>query len=386
MSTKSSGTLRSPTLTQWLADQPHTTDPEHLAELTGTATVVGFGTTTREAHEIFRLVEAATLALADRGFRTVALLENPRVTALFDMFVTGETIDIDAALSQAWGPVQTQEMRAALTTLREWNAARKTDPVRIIGVTDETALISDYDQVVELVGAIDPDVVGEVADLLDTVRVAHDGGEHVERAKGTHPGTPFVDLAKEARAKVSTLPDSPDRAAALELLRHIVTYHGNAIGVGYDSAKEERQAANRILDHHRNTGARVVLWEGSAHTAAHPAPSVGAFLRQELRDDYLAVHVTFGQGTVERTVIPAPRTDSLEGHLAAAEGPRTVDLRSAPGSVVPDLSRSWLTRLISGMYDPSEDHKHYFEFTLADAFDALVYIPTITPTQSLGET
>lgn len=388
------------TLVEWLAAQPTGLRADVVADAASDAAIVGLGVSTREAHEVFRLVEESTHVLLDQGFSTVAVLDNPRVVDLYDRYVSGHEVDLDHALAQAWGPWQTTEMRQALTRLRETNQGRPTAPVRIIGIGSSELLPTDYDRITDLLTAVDPGAAARVKDQLDVVRVAHDSGEHVLRAQGTHPGTPFVDLARDARQVVVQLEASAERDAALELLDTVVEFHAHAVGAGYDMAEEERAAAQRLLDHHRRTGERVVLWEGSAHIAAHSAPMLGsplgtdlgdnrmlgAHLKAALGDRYTAVHITFGHGSIERADIPAPRPDSIEAQFTDAEGDRTVRLRDRPpAGLASRFERSWLIRLISGVYDPAEDAENYIELlSLTDSFDVLIYTPTITPTGALA--
>ncbi|MBQ1043958.1 MULTISPECIES: erythromycin esterase family protein [unclassified Micromonospora] len=370
-----------PSLAEWLDTTPAGLRPDLIADVAAEATIVGLGVSTREAHEVLDFVTGATWLLVERGFTTVAVLDNQRVADLYDRYVSGQDVDIDHALAQAWGPWQVGEMRDALVWLRAHNRTRAEAPVRIIGVAGARVLSADYPRIVDLLAAVDEGTAARVEALLDVIRVAHSSGEHVLRARGTHPGTPFVELARAARADAAELPPGDERNAALELLDAVVDFHARAIGVGHDMAQEERAAAGRLLDHHRRTGERIVLWEGSTHVAAHPGVMLGAHLRTELGDRYVAVHIAFGNGQIARATIPEPRPDSIEAQLAGAHAERTLHLRTPSSAVTAgELDRSWPTRIISGLYDPAEDAEHYVELpSLRQSFDALVYIPTVTP-------
>ncbi|TDB82776.1 NAD(P)H-dependent oxidoreductase [Micromonospora sp. KC721] len=359
------GETADPTVS-WVAAQPETVDPEAVADLAADALVVGLGTSTREAHETFQIVDHTTRVLIDRGFRILAVLDNQRVADLYDRYVRGEEVDIDSALRQAWGPWQTSEMRDALTWLRHRNASQLDDPVRVIGVSGSGMLPSDYDRVLDLIAAVAPAEVPPLRELLDVIRTAHESAEHVQRARGTHPGTPFVELARTARAIAGRLDAGAERDEAVRLLDGIVEHHANAIGVGYDVEREERAAAERILERHRRTGDRVVLWEGSAHVAAHHGVMLGSHLRKALGEQYVAVHVTFGHGLVGNVKIPAPAPESLEDLMVAAGGERTISLNGdVPAEVATRLDAPWRTRLISGVYDPDHDAEHYYDLPLA---------------------
>jgi erythromycin esterase len=355
-------------LVDWLGAQRADTDAEALTDLVGHASVVGLGTGTRGGRETFAVVTRATQELVERGFRVIAILDNPRVVELYDRYVRGEDVDVEAALRQAWGPWRTEEMREALDSLRRRNADHPGDPVRVVGVGGSAVRPADYDRVLDLVAAPE---AAKIRELFEVIRTAHDNGEHVQRAQGTHPGIPFVELAREARAIAGGA-----SAEADGLLDAIVEHHANAIGVGYDVAREERAAAERVL---ALRPARVVLWEGSAHVAADAM--MGGHLRAELGEAYAAVHVTFGHGQVHGVDVPPPVPGSLEDVLLAAGGARTLPLGDgAPAA----LHAPWRTRLISGLYDPARDSEHYHEVrSLRGAYDAVVFVPEISPVRML---
>lgn len=382
---------------EWLATQPggfrpeviaqaaHPTNDQTDAHAVPQAAIVGLGVNTREAHEIFNAVVETTWLLIDYGFTTIALQDNQRVAELLDDYVTGGEVDVDDALTQAWGPWQIIEMRDALTQLRAYNQSTDGPDIRIIGLHDARALPADYDRIIELLTDRDQHVATQVEELLTIIRGAHDAGEHVLHVQGAHPGTPFVDLARRARDVAAELEPSPQRDAAVKLLDTVVAYHAEAIGVGHDAVNEERQAAEKILGYYWGTGERIVIWDGSAHIAAHSSAMLGSHLREELGDQYLAVHYTCGQGDIGRISIPAPRTDSIEAACAAAGRHMTIQLRGTlPTGVEVQMHRPWPTRLISGMYTPDQDAAHYLELpSPVESFDAVVFIPEVTPAEAL---
>lgn len=374
-------------LVEWFAARPAGLRADVIADAAEDASIVGLGVNTRESREVFGFVEDTTLALIERGFGTIALLENPRVTALYDRYITGhDDVDLDEALAQAWGPWQTVEMRQALIGLRGRNAGRQS-PVRIIGVGQARVLTQDYDRAVELLDRIDPVTAADVTETLDVIRVAHTHGEHVLRAHGDHPGIPFADLARTARSTVAELEPSAVRDEALGILDGITDFHTHPTAPGTDMSATSREAAQRLLDHQRDTGERVVFWEGIAHVAAHPGALLGSHLRRSLGEQYVAVLITFDHGRITLTDVPPPRPDSLEATLAADDGTRVIDLHAPkPVNTAAALDRTWSTRLISGVYKAENDHDHYTELpSLSDSFDALAYIPTITPTRPLTD-
>ncbi|AEB45067.1 hypothetical protein [Micromonospora maris] len=55
-----------------------------------------------------------------------------------------------------------------------------------------------------------------------------------------------------------------------------------------------------------------------------------------------------------------------------------------PADLAYRLDRPWRTRLISGLYEADRDEEHYYELpSLTESFDAIAYLPTITPIRPL---
>ncbi|MFJ1537531.1 hypothetical protein ACIODS_03205 [Micromonospora chalcea] len=102
-------------LAEWLATTPAGLRPDLIADAAAEAVIVGLGMSTREAHEVFDVVTDTTWRLVERGFTTVAVLDNQRVADLYDRYVSGQDVDIDQALVQAWGPWQVGTTRSSRT-------------------------------------------------------------------------------------------------------------------------------------------------------------------------------------------------------------------------------------------------------------------------------
>lgn len=366
-----------------LREPPDPAAIEEVVDLAAAATFVGLGTSTREGHETFAFVEEVTFGLVDRGFRVLALRDGTSIGRKYDAYVTGADLDLDTLVSQAWGPWQTVEMREALQRVRRRNQEHPEDPVRILGVDTRRPLLDDYDQVERLAAELDPAAGQQVRQRLATVRGAHHAGEHVLRKLGTHPGKPFVQTAREVEALVAGLPEGEQRREALRLMDSIVAFHANAIGEGYDQAREEAEAARVLLDHHARTGHRIVYWDGSLHVVANQGASVGRHLRVAVDQEYVAVHLTFRAGQVPRFSLPPARRGSLDD-LVTRSGRTTVwDLRRNETPV--DGAGPIRTRIVSGMYLPEEDAQHYVELPdLRESLDVVVGLPDLTPVTELA--
>lgn len=336
-----------------------------------------------QAHRVLRLL------VAERGFRVLALHDDESVIAELDEHLRTGAGEIRALMAGMWRPWQNIETAGVFAWLRTWNVAHPDDPVRVAGLTPPTARLAHYDAVLDHLRRVDPEHVEEVASRYATLRSAHRIGEHVQLARGIHPGTPFAELAREARAFV------PDGAVAAADL--IVRFHESSIAAGADLDAGAAAGAAAVLRLRETTGQKIVYWEGLAHTAnaprvAMPAMgmtmrSVGARLREELGERYLSLAIGFGRGRIHETEVPPPAAGFADATFAAA-GPPTylLDLRGGPaGAVAQWLGRPHKVRVIAGIYDARHDADHHVAGGALDEwFDVVLRIREITPTALLA--
>lgn len=247
----------------------------------------------------------------------------------------------------------------------------------------------DYDAVLAHVRERAPELLARAASHLDPIRTAHQSDEHVQRARGTHPGRPFADDARDALALVLSLPESDGHEAVVARMRTIVDFHERSVAGRGSFAGEPEAAARIIEDFHERTGLRVVYWDGIAHTAAAPTelgmaagsghghghgPNVGSRLRERYGARYVCVAIGFHHGDLGAVVVPPPAGDTVDARLGEVDLPaHWLDLRGDAAR------RDWggpaKLRVISGVYDPARDTlEHLAVGSLPDAFDVLVHI------------
>jgi erythromycin esterase len=357
-------------------------------EAAAAPTVIGLASTTRESAEVCELQVDLLQELVTRGVRTVVLQDTTEIGERLDRWARAGDSSGDgpeAVLADAWGPWRNESVRRALLWLRAHNVTHSADQVEIRGITRPKAVPADYDRVLALTaGTRDHE---QISALLATIRVAHDGGEHVERAHGRWTGPPFVDLARQARTATAAMlePDSDAATRALAALDRIVRFHATSLSQGHDGDDEETAAADRLVEHLRATGRRAVVWDGIGHLAAR-GTSFGSRLREQLGAGYRCVLTTFGSGSVRDLHLPAPRPDSLDQTLvrigARLGAGYAVNLSTSPkpGAVGRWLAGRHAVRLISGMYHPDEDERHYFALDdLGGSVDVLLHLPEISP-------
>ena len=356
--------------------------------------MVGLGESTRFAHETFTVRDQLFRRLAGQHrFRALVLQDHAAVAGMLDKYATTGEGTARSALGNAFRPWRTAEMAAALEWIREFNAGSPHDPIRIFAVKPAQPQPADYDAILDQVRRSAPERLAELASHLEPIRTAHQTDEHVQRARGTHPGRPFAEHARDALTITETIP-GPGGGAVAERMRLIVRYHENSVAGKGSHAGDAHAWAGTISAYQRRTRTRVAYWDGIAHTAASPVvlglepergprPTTGSVLRQHYGQRYVSVSIGFHHGDLGIAVAPDPAPDLIDAMLARPGQPgRWLDLRSD------DMRRLWGTpakaRVVSGIYDPSRDSAEYMAVaSLTDAFDVLVHLHEITSTQWL---
>ncbi|WP_181724921.1 erythromycin esterase family protein [Nocardia gipuzkoensis] len=361
----------------------------------GAASVVGLGESTRFSRQTFGVRERIFRGLVERhGFRALAIQDSARSGERWDRFVTTGESDPETVLAGAWRPWRTEESVTTLRWIREYNLAHPEDPVRVFGVEPPHAEPSDYDEVLAYVRRAAPDRFAAIEAHLAPIRTAHQVDEHVQRHQGIHPGRPFAEHAEDVLALLAQLPDTKERATAFAHARLILDFHRHSVA-SQGFARDERPSAETVLRWRRSTGAKIVYWDGLAHTTNLPIVydtaefrGAGSHLRADLGDGYLSVGIGFHHGDLGVAVAPDPQPDLVDAALGAVDLPAYyVDLHAE----APDPVRGWLDapaklRTISGVYDPAADAAANVRLSsLADAFDVLIHVRETTPVHWLSQ-
>ncbi len=353
---------------------------ELAAGIAAGAAVAGLGESTRFSRETFGVRDQLFRRLArHHGFGALAVQDDAAAGARLDAYVTGGEGTAAAALDGAWRPWRTAEMAATLEWIRAFNQEHR--PIRVFGVKPAQARPADYDAVLDHVRRTAPGRLAELASHLDPIRTAHDTDEHVQRARGTHPGRPFAEHARDALTIVSSLPGD----TVLARMRLIARFHERSVAGGGGYAGDAEAWADAIDDHRSRTGRPVAYWDGIAHTSATPVtfglapedgprPSTGSVLRRRNGSAYVSVAIGFHHGDLGVVTVPEPAADLVDSRLGEVDLPvHWLDLRSG------DMRRRWggpaKARTISGVYDPSRDAEEYVAVdSLTEAFDVLIHL------------
>ncbi|MCU1645507.1 MAG: hypothetical protein JWN03_5782 [Nocardia sp.] len=353
---------------------------DEIARSLAQATVVGIGESTRFAQETFEVRDRLFRILVEQyGFRAVALQDSADVAAVLDHYVlTGEGT-AQAALDTAWRPWRTGETAAALEWIRDFNRDHGDDPVRIIAVKPTQANSADYDAVLEAVRRSAPNRLAEISAHLEPIRSAHTTDEHVQRARGIHPGRAFQEDARDAATVLNSLPEVPEDVRSR--MRLIVEFHERSVAGRGSFVGDDDLWGAAIIDQQTRTGQRIVYWDGIAHSAAIATgsgehPTAGSVLRQHYGAKYASVAIGFHHGNLGITDVPAPPSDFLDALLGSVDLPvHWVDLRGHRGSLGP-----LKMRVISGVYDSSNDAAAHMVFAdLPSAFDIVIHVREASP-------
>ncbi|MGH8876439.1 MAG: erythromycin esterase family protein [Stackebrandtia sp.] len=388
---------------QWVADNakplPPAGSPQILGAVIGDAVVTGLGETTRQAHEVVVVAHHMMRYLVEhKGYRALALADDSSVVAELDDYVRNGSGTAAGLVANMWAPWRTTETVDVIEWIRSYNRQHADDPVRLLGLGPVAIRVDDYDKVVEHVRGAAPRQAAELEERYDTIRTAHDLGEHVQRSRGIHPGRPFVELAREAYELVATLGGTPADERVKDIAERIVEFHDNTVAANYDFQATATAMATSIVDYHLATGRKVVFWEGIAHTAAatalsnimfaEPLHTTGGRLRERLGDGYASVVIGFDHGRIHDGVeIPMPPRDFSDAVLGGAEPDvYLLDLRAErPEAVGHWLRGDHKLRVIAGIYDPGQDARHYVAGgPLDEWFNAVVRVREITETTMLG--
>lgn len=397
---------------QWIDGHAHplaTTDPtdpltdlQPLAELVADAEIVGIGESTRAGHEVASLGHRVLRLLVEElGFRTLAFLDDEAAVAGLDAYIRTGDGDPRAGLAQLWRPWHDQEMLRVVEWARWFNQRHPADPFGMVGLEPTMARPTDYRAVLDHVAAVDGQRFEALRRHYDTIVTAHELGEHVQQARGIHPGRLFVEHARHAYDLVASLPDNAAKAAALDKARLIVDFHATSFAAGgFDYGATRRRSVAVMTTMLQDRGTKIAYWDGLAFTAnaarvkvallPEPFRSVGNELRRRLGTGYFSLLIGFGQGDLGELHAgqraPAPMAGSADADLAAAGPDRYLLDLHAPHS---DLVTEWLRgphtlRIIPGIYDPAADAEHYVTTGRLDEwFDAVLHVRTITPTTLL---
>lgn len=362
-----------------------------LHDLIAMATVVGLGENTHGAHQFQKINSSVIRYLVEEhGFRVV-LIETQFIPtlALNDFLITGEGDPRDILSALYWTSA-TEEMLDTMRWLREYNIDHPhEEQVMVMGLdystpahTAKTMIERGMsleprlsDSSMRLLNDIieDPNSLSQ-ADLRKLLKELDERSLSLEHIRNPTTGWPVLErlgqqlgcLKVQMNGVAGSL-DIRDRCMA-ETIEWILTHRGEGtriVVVGHNS----HVAKSGVVQGRRSMGSFI--------KEAHSFYSIGGFLGK-------GAFVVSDHG-LRVAVAPDARLESIEGTLE-----RTGDSGFIlPVSEVAESSLGqWLrvphlTRHIGSTYSEQQDEAYYHFVNLSDAYDALTYWSSVTPTLPL---
>jgi erythromycin esterase len=387
-----------------------------LAQLVGSARLVGLGEETHGTHELVdvkaRLVEAL---ISHLGFTTFVMENNWGSSQVLDAYLNGGPGTLAAVMQQTlFGSWQTHEYEALFAWLRTWNAApTHTQKVHFLGMDCQAVSQIDFDTVTKFVQQVDPLQVAAVQSLYQPIMAPslpnpypayYSLGATTQRQFEAQAQQVYALLS--AHQQIYTQRSSAERfAVALQNARIIVQFTTYLDGVTprtYPPNYYQRDTfmADNVVwlsDHATDPNPKLIIWAHDAHIGNdtnYPSPdgrNLGGDLHAQYGNSYLALGTTLYQGTyraydypkgIVRT-LPTAAADTYDDTLGQASIPSfMLDLRATPAGAVLNWASGAgpahniiLVGLGGEDLDTSASLNHYF--------DVLVHIQHSTPTQHL---
>ncbi|MFJ3902732.1 erythromycin esterase family protein [Streptomyces sp. NPDC090025] len=399
------------------------TDARALDRIVGSAKVVGIGEATHSSGDFFRAKHRMFEQLVERqGFTTFALEANWSAGLRVDDYVRTGKGDIrkimDEEFVNSYAFWNTEEYLDLFTWMRQHNVRHPGHPVRFMGNDLGYAGPELFDRVTGYVARTRPALLPRFQELYRGSRPTGTGVEcdvDVDAWMNAYLVKPEAErkaLGANVNRALTLLeglrPAAGDGPAAREAHTWAVQ-HARAIAqVGTEYAfglttpeglKEAMLYRDRVMAENtvwwqRHTGDRMVVSAHNAHLAYETVwpeqypRTQGAFLRDLLGRDYVAVGASFGRGSFNahdveqpgepvRAVTVGPLGADSNAHVLdrVAARPFLVDLRTATPAARDWLNGARPTRSIGTAYPwPAS----VTPVRLAASYDAVLHFPEIS--------
>lgn len=383
-----------------------------LGMLDNQVSVVGYGSGTRGAHELFTLqVRMAKLLVNDARFRVVTLDQDWTLGIQLDTFVRTGVGDPKALLKNAEPFSRTEEVLALVEWMRAFNETHPDDPVRFVGVSPHEVGELAYDTVVDYVRMAAPERLDALEAYYTELRPGDDVPTHTQRFRSLPDRKVWVDRARAAHALVAGAPaDRDGHAWAVHNARVIVQYyelhdHDSQPLDPHNMTYFEQSFAENLVWWHEHTGHKTLFWSSSSHSSnghsramsfppnpARTSRNAGSYLRDRLGSGYVSIGLTFNTGELATYMdspphrIPNAAPPLAESVLGSDSlGNYLLNLRAkAPQPVIEWFGQTAKLRAIGPRYNPDNDTAHHMtDGSLTEWFDIIVHYRHVTPARPL---
>ena len=372
-------------------------DLQPLADLVGSAKVVGLGESAHGSSELFRLKHRLIEFLVSQlGFTAIAFEASHAGCLDLDRYVRQGSGDPAAALTgQGYTAWDCEEVRDLIQTIRAHNASVEPDRAVAFWGLDSGYNAAGRRILGGWLDRVGPELRTRALEAFETL-------ERLEPAWPFKLNEPEFEAPLQETHRTLTeleqaltsdgrLLDHPEVGRLLTLMRR---------WTGPDRHDRSRQMGETLLDliDHSPPESRVVVWAHNGHIGrgANPtAPNLGDLLADRFGSDYVSLACEFGAGSVHmrtmdadlasgeliaKVVDPAP-VGSVPWYLeATGHEVQVINFRDRP----PDpLLDDWLAELqtehgVGWTY--VEWSQYYEESRLADKYDGVAFVRSSLPT------
>ncbi|MGV9312367.1 erythromycin esterase family protein [Streptomyces sp. NPDC003691] len=372
-----------------------------LSRMVKGATIVGVGEATHGSKELFQLKHRLFQHLVEKnGFRTFSLEVHWSAGARLDAYVRTGRGDLRQIMRDefqfTFEDWRNEEFRALFTWMREHNRTAAPDrQVRVMGNDIGDVGREQYERILTWAArhqqALLPELRRRYAALL---ALPHSMGERMQ-ALIAKPAAELRSIDADARAAYRLLEQADTKdpwvlqeARVIQQHTAVFTYEGSPAEQAEANRHRDRAMAENTAWWQRQTGDRILVSAHNAHlgyetpdATTHPKVQ-GAFLRELVGDEYLAIGTTIHSGEYRAMNTETGRYEVFStGPAAPGSNEHTldkvrhhdyyVDLRTAgrTPAVGNWLNGSRPTFVIPGSY-PSERRS----VALGRTFDVIVHL------------
>ncbi len=366
------------------------------------AQVIGLGEGTHGTREFFQVKHRLFKYLVQKhGFQTIAFEANFGRSVLVNRFIHGQTTNLTSAAAAAksmyFWTWSTDEVRALLQWMKDYNASQSAaQQLSFYGFDcqfgdDEFPILKEYLTKVDL----------QSVSLVDTLSSIYTpNGKQVTAYAQRLPG--LNKLFVENESKWVAVTGRTEYEIARQAVRVLIQQQDlMASDLCSQYVKRDQYMAENIQWMvSRMNISKVSLWAHNFHICNLPqyncgSPTMGYYLKQQLKEKYLPVGQFFTDGTfnvVQSSGSPKPQTvqtvkDSYNYLLGRVKYANfALNLSQA---VSDPILLNWMSSPtplfeIGGLYDETQNDRYYTRpSTLTGRFDVLIHFRNTGPTQFL---
>ena len=361
------------------------------------ARIVGLGESSHGASDFFlmkdRLIEDLVL---HHGFTVLAMeASTPEAEAINQYIRDGIGNPTAAIKGMHFWTWDTTEVLQLVEWLRQYNVSRGNQPaVSFAGFDMQSPQLSAAKVVASEIGSAKHDLIEQAYTMC--LGSDFELRSATIRSLSADDKTRCISKLQNIAGLMATSPDATLAHAAVlvdQAFRMAVAEEPR----GRSNVRDRAMAENVAwLANVRYPSQKIVLWAHDWHISRQQSRTMGFFLAKDFGADYEPLGFSFDRGSMraidldrhKAETVAVPKTpDAAMEAVFRLVGPPVffVDLRRVPKST--EVGR-WLhgtaaLKMPGAVYDPRKANEYYEPINLAQAFDMLIFIDEVHPSQAL---